>query len=70
MVMPADVAGVGPGAADGPPPLVDHHCHSVLRYEPDPGTFSSYLTESDRRPAAGTIFFDIQAGWATGVPGS
>ncbi|MFF7233858.1 amidohydrolase family protein [Streptomyces sioyaensis] len=62
--MPADVAGVGPGAADGLSPLVDHHCHGVLRYEPDPGTFSSYLTESDRPPATGTTFFDTQAGFA------
>lgn len=51
--MPADVAGVGPGAADGLPPLVDHHCHGVLRYEPDLGTFAGYLTESDRPPATG-----------------
>ncbi|MFI0150269.1 hypothetical protein [Streptomyces lydicus] len=46
------------GPDDGLPPLVDHHCHGVLRHEPDAGTFASYLTESDRPPAAGTSFFD------------
>ncbi|UQA91751.1 amidohydrolase family protein [Streptomyces halobius] len=54
----------GPGPDDGLPPLVDHHCHGVLRREPDPGTFAAYLTESDRPPAAGTTFFDTQAGFA------
>ncbi|MFD9206167.1 amidohydrolase family protein [Streptomyces sioyaensis] len=64
MVSAADVAGVGPGADDGLPPLVDHHCHGVIRYEPAPGTFAAYLTESDRPPASGTTFFDTQAGFA------
>ncbi|MFI0710159.1 amidohydrolase family protein [Streptomyces inhibens] len=62
--MPTDVPGSGPGFDDGLPPLVDHHCHGVLRHEPDPGTFAGYLTESDRPPAAGTTFFDTQAGFA------
>ncbi|MFF4954728.1 amidohydrolase family protein [Streptomyces chattanoogensis] len=53
-----------PGPDDGLPPLVDHHCHGVLRHEPDPGTFAAYLTESDRPPAAGTTFFDTQTGFA------
>ncbi|MCL7492172.1 amidohydrolase family protein [Streptomyces sp. MCA2] len=62
--MPEDVPGAGPGSGDGLPPLVDHHCHGVLRHAPDPGTFAAYLTESDRPPAAGTTFFDTQAGFA------
>ncbi|WP_051818909.1 amidohydrolase family protein [Streptomyces sp. NRRL S-1813] len=62
--MPEDVPGTGPGSGDGLPPLVDHHCHGVLRHAPDPGTFAAYLTESDRPPAAGTTFFDTQAGFA------
>lgn len=62
--MAADVPGSGPGFDDGLPPLVDHHCHGVLRYEPDPGAFAALLTESDRPPAAGTTFFDTQAGFA------
>ncbi|MEU9112853.1 amidohydrolase family protein [Streptomyces sp. NPDC048483] len=53
-----------PRPDDGLPPLVDHHCHGVLRHEPDPGTFAAYLTESDRPPAAGTTFFDTQTGFA------
>ncbi|MYT34239.1 amidohydrolase [Streptomyces sp. SID8354] len=48
----------------GLPPLVDHHCHGVLRHEPDPGTFAAFLTESDRPPAAGTTFLDTQTGFA------
>ncbi|MGG7570417.1 amidohydrolase family protein [Streptomyces sirii] len=62
--MPADAPGRGPGFDDGLPPLVDHHCHGVLRHEPDPRAFAGYLTESDRPPAAGTTFFDTQAGFA------
>lgn len=59
---PADAVGSVPG--DGLPPLVDHHCHGVLRHAPDPGAFAAFLTESDRPPAAGTTFFDTQAGFA------
>ncbi|WP_039640331.1 amidohydrolase family protein [Streptomyces sp. 769] len=49
---------------DGLPPLVDHHCHGVVRYAPDPGTFAGFLTEADRPPAAGTSYFDTQTGFA------
>ncbi|MFJ5673845.1 amidohydrolase family protein [Streptomyces sp. NPDC093097] len=49
---------------EGLPPLVDHHCHGVIRYAPDPGTFAAFLTEADRPPAAGTTFFDTQTGFA------
>ncbi|GAU69024.1 hypothetical protein SSP35_10_00530 [Streptomyces sp. NBRC 110611] len=62
--MATDVPGSGPGPVDGLPPLVDHHCHGVLRHDPGPGTFARYLTESDRPPAAGTTFFDTQTGFA------
>ncbi|MFG2138088.1 amidohydrolase family protein [Streptomyces sp. NPDC048650] len=62
--MAANGPGPVPGLEDGLPPLVDHHCHGVLRHEPDPGTFAGYLTESDRPPAAGTSFFDTQTGFA------
>ncbi|TQK43296.1 hypothetical protein FBY35_4755 [Streptomyces sp. SLBN-118] len=46
------------------PPLVDHHCHGVLRSGPDAAEFASYLTESDAPPASGTSFFDTQLGFA------
>ncbi|MGX1759043.1 amidohydrolase family protein [Streptomyces lydicus] len=62
MVRPADAVGSVPG--DGLPPLVDHHCHGVLRHAPDPEAFAGFLTESDRPPAVGTTFFDTQAGFA------
>ncbi|WP_407548785.1 amidohydrolase family protein [Streptomyces sp. Pv4-95] len=60
--MAADAPGPGDGVSL--PPLVDHHCHGVLRREPDPGTFAALLTESDRPAAAGTTFFDTQTGFA------
>ncbi|MFE7116296.1 amidohydrolase family protein [Streptomyces sp. NPDC057654] len=46
------------------PPLVDHHCHGVVRGELDARTFEGYLTESDAPAAPGTTFFDTQAGFA------
>ncbi|MEU2158256.1 amidohydrolase family protein [Streptomyces sp. NPDC019396] len=46
------------------PPLVDHHCHGVLRREPDVDSFVSYLTESDAPAPSGTSFFDTQLGFA------
>ncbi|MFE7776000.1 amidohydrolase family protein [Streptomyces sp. NPDC057445] len=46
------------------PPLVDHHCHGVLRHGPDVEGFASYLTESDAPAAPGTSFFDTQLGFA------
>ncbi|MFI7098994.1 amidohydrolase family protein [Streptomyces sp. NPDC050161] len=55
----------GPAAPDdGLPPLVDHHCHGVIRHAPTPAEFTGLLTESDRPPAPGTTFFDTQAGFA------
>ncbi|WP_241777965.1 amidohydrolase family protein [Streptomyces sp. CT34] len=53
-----------PGTPDDLPPLVDHHCHGVLRHEPDPATFAGFLSQADLPPAAGTSFFDTQAGFA------
>ncbi|WP_399083142.1 amidohydrolase family protein [Streptomyces sp. BBFR2] len=49
---------------DGLPPLVDHHCHGVLRHQPDADGFAGLLTESDRPAAPGTSYFDTQAGFA------
>ncbi|MFJ8311954.1 MULTISPECIES: amidohydrolase family protein [unclassified Streptomyces] len=46
------------------PPLVDHHCHGVLRSDPDDADFASFLTESDAPAAPGTSFFDTQLGFA------
>ncbi|MER6995756.1 amidohydrolase family protein [Streptomyces sp. NPDC000410] len=47
------------------PPLVDHHCHGVVRHGlEDDGAFTSYLTESNAPPAPGTSFFDTQLGFA------
>ncbi|WP_432034962.1 amidohydrolase family protein [Streptomyces cucumeris] len=46
------------------PPLVDHHCHGVVRSELDPAAFEAFLTESDAPAALGTTFFDSQLGFA------
>ncbi|MEV4440632.1 amidohydrolase family protein [Streptomyces sp. NPDC049577] len=46
------------------PPLVDHHCHGVVRHALDAASFDSYLTESDTPAAPGTTFFDSQLGFA------
>ncbi|MCJ1680267.1 amidohydrolase [Streptomyces sp. APSN-46.1] len=46
------------------PPLVDQYCHGVLRTELGLGTFESQLIPSAGPPAAGTTFFDTQAGFA------
>ncbi|MFD5429905.1 amidohydrolase family protein [Streptomyces sp. NPDC127084] len=53
-----------PGSVGELPPLVDHHCHGVLRRDPDADCFVSYLTESDAPAAPGTSFFDTQLGFA------
>ncbi|MFD8378596.1 amidohydrolase family protein [Streptomyces sp. NPDC059679] len=54
----------GHGAARPRPPLVDHHCHGLLRGEPDAAAFEAYLTESDAPAAPGTSYFDTQLGFA------
>lgn len=46
------------------PPLVDHHCHGVVRGGLGLGSFESYLTESAAPAAPGTTFFDTQTGFA------
>ncbi len=46
------------------PPLVDHHCHGVVRGDPDDETFASYLVEADSPAAPGTSYFDTQLGFA------
>ncbi|MEU4949119.1 amidohydrolase family protein [Streptomyces lavendulae] len=46
------------------PPLVDQHCHGVLRTELGLATFEARLTGAAGPPAAGTTFFDTQAGFA------
>lgn len=46
------------------PPLVDQHCHGVLRTELGLGTFEAQLIDSAGPPAAGTTFFDTQTGFA------
>ncbi|WP_419999769.1 amidohydrolase family protein [Streptomyces boninensis] len=46
------------------PPLVDHHCHGVLRTGPEPPAFERYLTESAAPAAPGTSYFDSQLGFA------
>ncbi|ARQ69329.1 amidohydrolase family protein [Streptomyces marincola] len=48
-----------------PLPLVDQHCHGVLRDGPhDRAGFEALLTESHAPPAPGTSFFDTQLGFA------
>ncbi|MEU8348258.1 amidohydrolase family protein [Streptomyces sp. NPDC048845] len=46
------------------PPLVDQHCHGVVRSALDDRAFEALLTESDRPAAPGTTFFDSQLGFA------
>ncbi|MGW7517414.1 amidohydrolase family protein [Streptomyces sp. NPDC054796] len=46
------------------PPLVDHHCHGVVRTPLDRAGFEEFLTESDAPAAPGTSFFDTQLGFA------
>ncbi|MCQ4083449.1 amidohydrolase [Streptomyces sp. RB6PN25] len=46
------------------PPLVDHHCHGVVRGDLGLGSFEPYLTESNAPAAPGTTFFDTQTGFA------
>ncbi|WKX74111.1 amidohydrolase family protein [Streptomyces sp. XD-27] len=54
-----------PGAGELPlPPLVDHHCHGVVRGDLDDAGFEGLLTESDAPAAPGTSFFDTQLGFA------
>lgn len=48
----------------GLPPLVDHHCHGVVRGELGDAAFEGYLSESGASPARGTTFFDTQTGFA------
>ena len=43
-------------------PLVDHHCHGVLRRDADVSTLESMLSEGDSWP--GGSVFDSQAGLA------
>ncbi|MEU8775302.1 amidohydrolase [Streptomyces sp. NPDC048606] len=46
------------------PPLVDQHCHGVLRTELGLAGFEAQLIRSAGPPAAGTTFFDTQTGFA------
>src|SRR5262245_64426842 len=46
------------------PPLIDHHCHGVVRGDLGLGSFEPYLTESNAPAAPGTTFFDTQTGFA------
>ncbi|MER5932289.1 amidohydrolase family protein [Streptomyces sp. NPDC002054] len=46
------------------PPLVDQYCHGVLRTELGLGSFEERLGRSVGPAAAGTTFFDTQAGFA------
>lgn len=58
---PSPAAGpLGTGAL----PLVDQHCHGVVRGDLGLAGFESYLTESDAPAAPGTTYFDSQLGFA------
>ncbi|MFJ9609352.1 amidohydrolase family protein [Kitasatospora sp. NPDC101176] len=46
------------------PPLVDHHCHSVVAAELSDDALAGLLTESDRPPAPGCSPFDSALGLA------
>ncbi|NBE56195.1 amidohydrolase family protein [Streptomyces boluensis] len=52
------------GTPEGPPLLLDQHCHGVLRTPTDRAAFEALLTESDAPAAPGTTFFDTQLGFA------
>ncbi|MFK8844550.1 amidohydrolase family protein [Streptomyces sp. Ac-502] len=62
--MTAQAADGAPDPFPDLPPLIDQHCHGVLRGDLSAAEFESYLTESDRPAAAGTTFFDTQTGFA------
>ncbi|MEF3114894.1 amidohydrolase family protein [Streptomyces chrestomyceticus] len=62
--VPDGIPDGAPDAFPDLPPLIDQHCHGVLRGDLSAAEFESYLTESDRPAAAGTTFFDTQAGFA------
>jgi hypothetical protein len=44
--------------------LVDHHCHGVVRTDPDRAAFESMLTEADTAGPPGTSLFDSLIGLA------
>jgi hypothetical protein len=45
-------------------PLVDHHCHGLVRRELDRADFERAMTEADHPAPVGTSFFDSQLGLA------
>lgn len=46
------------------PPLVDHHCHGVVRGDLDRTSFESHITESAEPAPPGTTYFDSPLGLA------
>jgi predicted TIM-barrel fold metal-dependent hydrolase len=52
------------GGLLGGVPLVDHHCHGVVRGDLDRDRFELLATESDRPAPAGCTAFDSQVGFA------
>jgi hypothetical protein len=63
---------VGVPSADPPPadlsladlPLVDHHCHGLVRRDLTRPEYERMLTEADTPAPAGTTYFDSQVGFA------
>ncbi|MFC4910004.1 amidohydrolase family protein [Actinomadura gamaensis] len=49
---------------DDLPPLIDHHCHGVVRRDLDRAEFESLLTEADGPGPLGGTLFDTRAGLA------
>ncbi|WP_026414573.1 amidohydrolase family protein [Actinomadura oligospora] len=50
---------------DDIPPLVDHHCHGVVRRDLDRAGFEALMTEADAAPGPlGGSFFDARVGMA------
>ncbi|MEW2402030.1 amidohydrolase family protein [Streptomyces sp. NPDC046862] len=45
-------------------PLVDHHCHGVVTFDPDMERFGSLITEGDAWPGSGISPFDTPLGVA------
>ena len=59
---PPDAAGLLPYVRDQP--LIDHHCHGVIRRGVDRPGFEALLTEADYGGLAGISLFDSQIGLA------
>ncbi|MEV4258043.1 amidohydrolase, partial [Spirillospora sp. NPDC049652] len=49
---------------DDIPPLIDHHCHGVVRRDLDRAGFEALMTEADGPGPLGGTLFDSRVGLA------